>query len=266
MFEEILETIENDDLKDLAKELIETIPPYFYEVPASSTGKYHPKYSVSDGGLYKHTIALCRFLNYLMEVSHFTSREKDCLRIAGIMHDSRKSGTQEAYEKNKYTNFDHPLQAAKVVRSFMGRGWNDEEIELIASSIETHMGQWNTDKHTNIVLPVPKNKYQQLLHWADYLASRKNVCFYDFVETEDEEKDEEYVKKSSSSNKKDTFNDLTVQELMQKECYFPSKRGQTWGEVDIPFLQWLVSDKFHGTVKPWQRRVAEYRLSNESKN
>lgn len=248
MFEEILETIENDDLKDLAKELIETIPPYFYEVPASSTGKYHPKYSVSDGGLYKHTIALCRFLNYLMEVSHFTSREKDCLRIAGIMHDSRKSGTQEAYEKNKYTNFDHPLQAAKVVRSFMGRDWNDEEIELIASSIETHMGQWNTDKHTNIVLPVPKNKYQQLLHWADYLASRKNVCFYDFITDEKPRTDGEEVVDSDDP-------------LILK---FGKHKGQNIKDVPINYIEWgLKEGIFH--VKA-QLEIAEKRFENESKN
>lgn len=98
------------------------------------------------------------------------------MRIAGLMHDSRKSGSQEEYEHNHYTNFDHPIKAANVVREFKGTGfWNDNEIELIAQAIESHMGQWNTDKRSLVVLPLPTNKYQMMVHWCDYLASRKDI-------------------------------------------------------------------------------------------
>ena len=175
MFEEILNTIENEDLKELAQEMIKTIPDYFYHVPASSTGKYHPDYCLGEGGLYRHTIALCRILNHILTVSKYSSRDKDLMRIAGIMHDTRKSGTQEQYKENKFTKFDHPLLSAAVVRSFKGKDWNDEEIEIIANAIESHMGQWNTDKRSDVVLPLPENKYQMLVNWADYIASRKDI-------------------------------------------------------------------------------------------
>ena len=36
-------------------------------------------------------------------------------------------------------------------------------------------GQWNKDKRSSCVLPLPENKYQKLLHLADYLASRKDI-------------------------------------------------------------------------------------------
>lgn len=175
MFEEIISTIENEDLKELALELIKTIPPYFYEVAASSTGKYHPSYALGEGGLYRHTLALCRIMNHLFEVSNYTSRDKDLMRIAGMMHDTRKSGDQEEYEINHYTNFDHPLQAALIVRAFKNKKWNNDEIETIASAIESHMGKWNTDKRSSAVLPLPKTKYQMIVHWCDYLASRKDI-------------------------------------------------------------------------------------------
>ena len=174
-FKEVLDTITENDMRELAEELIKTIPTYFYDVPASSTGKYHPSYALGIGGLYLHTLALCRIMNHILEVSNYTDHDKNLMRIAGMMHDTRKSGSQEAYEKNKYTNFDHPLQAAEVVRNFKGKDWNDEDIEIIASAIETHMGKWNEDKRSNVILPIPKNKYQMIVHWCDYLASRKDI-------------------------------------------------------------------------------------------
>lgn len=66
MLEEIINTIENEDLKELANELIKTIPDYWYHVGASSTGKYHPAYALGEGGLMRHTIALCKIMNYIM--------------------------------------------------------------------------------------------------------------------------------------------------------------------------------------------------------
>lgn len=177
MLEEIINTIENEDLKELANELIKTIPDYWYHVGASSTGKYHPAYALGEGGLMRHTIALCKIMNYIMSVVPIceNSRERDLLRIAGIMHDTRKSGSQEDYDRSKYTKFDHPYLAEEVVLGFKGKRWKDVEIDLIANSIASHMGQWNTDKRSNVKLPLPKTKYQYLLHVSDYLASRKDL-------------------------------------------------------------------------------------------
>ena len=96
-----------------------------------------------------------------------------------MMHDTRKSGDDEAYEKNKYTKFDHPILAANEIRTLIGF-IPDDELELVATTIESHMGQWNTDKRSSTVLPLPENKYQKMIHLADYLASRKGllVPFY----------------------------------------------------------------------------------------
>lgn len=178
IFESILSTIENKDIREFAEVLIDTIPDYIFHAAASSSGKYHPKYALGDGGLVRHTCALVRILNHIISIdcmNKFTSRERDLMRVAGIMHDSRKSGTQEDYEKNKYTKFDHPLQAATVIREFKGKYLTEEEIELIATTIEAHMGQFNKDKKSDIVLPLPENKYQKMVHLADYLASRKDL-------------------------------------------------------------------------------------------
>ena len=153
------------------------MPDYFFHVPASSTGKYHPSYSLGEGGLLRHTLAVVKFLNYFLGLESFgalfTSRERDLLRIAAIMHDSRKSGSQEDYEHSKWTRFEHPLLAAKVVKKT--EGLNPPEKDYIAEAIESHMGQWNTDKRSSVKLPKPTNAPSMLVHLADYLASRKDI-------------------------------------------------------------------------------------------
>ncbi len=68
-----LRTIENDDLRFLAGEMIKTIPEYWYHFGASSTGKYHPEYSLGEGGLMRHTVALIRILNNMLEARIFYS-------------------------------------------------------------------------------------------------------------------------------------------------------------------------------------------------
>ena len=175
----ILATIVNDDIREFAKVLVEGLPSYIWEVGASSTGKYHPAYSLGQGGLMRHQIAVVRFLNYFFELeqynTQFTSREMDLMRVAGLIHDGRKSGEQTDYQKSKYTKFDHPIQMANVVRSFDGKYLNRNELEFVAHCIESHMGQWNTDRKSSVVLEKPKDGYQFFVHLADYLASRKDL-------------------------------------------------------------------------------------------
>lgn len=199
LVEPILNTFENEDIKEFAIVLLDNLPEYIWSVPASSTGKYHPQYSVGLGGLMRHQIAVVRFLNFFFELEQYNkimpSRERDLLRVAGMVHDGRKSGTQSDYERSKYTKFDHPLQMAAVIRSYDGKYLNHEEIELIAHCIESHMGQFNVDRKTGECLPKPEDMHQELVHLADYLASRKTLTMnFENIETPRvESKPEEYV-------------------------------------------------------------------------
>jgi uncharacterized protein (DUF3820 family) len=175
----ILATIVNEDIREFANVLVEGLPDYIWHVGASSTGKYHPAYSLGDGGLMRHQIAVVRFLNYFFDLEQynvpFGSRKMDLMRVAGLVHDGRKSGEQADYERSKYTKFTHPIQMANVVRSYDGKYLNHDELEFIAHCIESHMGQWSTDKKSSEVLPKPEDVYQHFVHLADYLASRKDL-------------------------------------------------------------------------------------------
>ena len=179
IFDEILETFENDDLKDFfVNKCLPTIPEYWYHAPASSSGMFHSKISLGDAGLMRHTFALVRLLNYMFEVEvirkQYTSRERDLLRIAGLVHDSRKSGSQEEYEINKHTKFDHPLKAAEVIKSL--DGIDEKEKDLICQVVSRHMGVFNTNsKMPDVILPVPQDKFDAIVHLCDYIVSRKDI-------------------------------------------------------------------------------------------
>lgn len=234
IFESVMNSFENEDIKRFfVDKCLPTIPEYMKIVPASSSGKYHSRISLGEGGLMRHTLALVRIMNYMFEVEsvakYFTSRERDLLRIAGLLHDSRKSGTQEDYERNKHTKFDHPLQAAAVVRSL--DGLDPEEIELIAHAVESHMGIWCTSKRDpGVVLPTPKDKYQIVVHLADYIVSRRDVelLFDNLPEVENR----------PDHPKKLTPDDIDVNEFQIK---FGKYAGLTWPEIEAEnpgYLDW----------------------------
>jgi hypothetical protein len=166
--------IRNPKYRENANRLIELLPDYFFEVPASSTGKYHPSYTLGDGGLVRHVKAAVRIGHELLENpitgGKFTNDEKDLIILALILHDGLKSGLV----KQKYTQVDHPLLVSNYIKDNKDKlSLTDNEILALTNMIESHMGIWNKDYNGNEVLPIPVNKYQKFVHMCDYLASRK---------------------------------------------------------------------------------------------
>ncbi len=174
IFEIELDYIKNEKYKENTKKLLELVPDYFFEVPAASTGKYHPAFAQGEKGLVRHTKVAIRIAKDILDVEYmnngFTKDEKDLILIALLFHDSHKLGK----EKERYTRFDHPLLAANFIRENKEKTtFTDKEIELLASTIASHMGQWNQSDYSDIILPKPKNKYEFFVHMCDYLSSKK---------------------------------------------------------------------------------------------
>ncbi len=175
-FKKEYEYIKNDKYKKCAKELVEILPDYFFEVPASSTGKYHPLFSLGEGGLLRHTKAAMKIARDLLEnesLGHkFTNDEKDLLLISIMMHDGLKSG----YPKEKYTRFDHPIIICDYIESNKDKlSLDKDDYKFMRKVISSHMGQWNTSPYSDVVLPLPEDKYQRFVHLCDYLSSRKYI-------------------------------------------------------------------------------------------
>ncbi len=175
-FSKELTYIKNDRYKESAKTLIKLLPDYFYEVAASSTGKYHPSFALGEGGLVRHTKAAVKIAYELSNNNiigySFKDDEKDLMIIALIMHDGLKHGKT----KEKYVRFDHPILMANYIKENKDKlDFTDQEIEFLANVISSHMGEWNTNPYSDVVLPVPHNKYQRFVHMCDFLASRKFI-------------------------------------------------------------------------------------------
>ena len=177
VFEKEIGYIKSKDYQEDLKKLIEGLPDYFFELEASSTGKYHPKYALGVGGLVRHTKAAVRIafelLNDPIIGDKYTQREKDLMLLSLVLHDGLKYGNP----KEKYTRADHPLVASEYVKSRKEElSLIDEDIEFVYDVIASHMGPWNTHPYTKEeILPRPKTRYQNFVHMCDYLASRKCI-------------------------------------------------------------------------------------------
>lgn len=181
-FSSELETIQSEDIRNFAMYLLDNAPDYFYTMPASTTGKYHPSYALGEGGLLRHTRALVGIMNHLLALEQyqelFTEKQRDLLRVAGLIHDIKKKGNDES----KFTVHEHPLVASE----WLMEKWTDytnqgnlsiplNAVRFIQHTVEAHMGEWNINKRSSIVLPKPETEEQKFLHICDYLASRKNL-------------------------------------------------------------------------------------------
>lgn len=138
----------------------------------------------------------------------------------------QKSGTESYYltktkeGKKVFTVFDHPILAADFIAQHRDCGLNEDEITYMASAVKSHMGQWNTDKRSDIVLPKPKSFIEAMVHMADYLASRKDIE----VQFSDEEKM------------------IELPDINTYECPFKKHKGELLVDVarnDPEYITWL---------------------------
>lgn len=165
--------IKNNDIKTVVTRVLsETTPSYFWEVDSSSTGKYHPK--MADGTpitLIGHTKSATRALRLLlthpMIASNFDANSIDLMTGAIILHDVAKKGLTES----KYTVHEHPLLVKELRPSNMTQLQNIYFDNMI-SYIEPHTGPWRRNNYSEVVLPIPENYGQYIVHMADWLASR----------------------------------------------------------------------------------------------
>lgn len=169
-----LDYIKNERIKRSAEKLIEIVPDYFFEVPASSTGKYHPTFSQGEGGLLRHTKVATIIAKEILSLEYtdslFTEDEKDLMILGIILHDTQKLGMP----KETHTRFDHPLLAANFIEENKEKTeLTSEEITFLKRVISSHMGQWNKSQYSNIELPKPEDKHEFFVHMCDYLSSKK---------------------------------------------------------------------------------------------
>lgn len=174
-FQKELGYIQNDEIREIAERILEEVPAYFYAIPASSTGKYHPQYALGNGGLYRHVQAAIAVAIELFRVESLwwgtlNQIEQDLVIAALLVHDGWKSGLTEA----RYTAHDHPEIACKVIRDLdFGDEVRNGYAYEIGGLVKTHMGQWVRNYKSSVVLQEPETKLERFVHLCDFIASRK---------------------------------------------------------------------------------------------
>ena len=169
-----IELIQHYGIRTLVKRTLALAPECFWTMPASTSGKHHPEISLGEGGLIRHTKAVVKLTQMMLETLELQPVQRDCAIAAAILHDCCKKADDE-----EHTAPDHPLRAAHlwIDNYFADSGLIEfavaTEVYLI---IRSHMGRWNTSKHApGLELPKPTSTLERLVHTADYLASRKDI-------------------------------------------------------------------------------------------
>lgn len=172
LFETELSLIQNEDLRNIVRAYMdEMVPAYFWEIGASSSGKYHPCFSQGEGGLVRHTKAVCLFATELLRMSGYNYLRqdyKDYIYAACIIHDTCKYGMTNEINNDDFAN--HAENAALLFDAFYCEKTGNYAPEKLLDAVKAHMGQWSTNYEDR-----PFTQIDRCVHMADYMASRSFI-------------------------------------------------------------------------------------------
>lgn len=177
VFRPLLDKFETEEMKLYCSDMIEQIPDYIFDIPSSTSGKYHNATQCQPHGQVYHIIMFAEILNYLLALKcnqeKFKSpRQRDAMRCVPIFHDAIKCG----WNGSSFTVHEHPMLSGAWVRETKVEHDTDSSAkEAIARMCERHSGEWTTSKKSNIVLPEPENEMERMIHMCDILSSRNNI-------------------------------------------------------------------------------------------
>lgn len=209
IFKREIEFIKNKHLQKIVINTLDASPECIQYIPASSTGKYHPEYSLGYQGLVRHIKATVGFAYALIEAgvlegmlkaeNHLVGYDddyEDIVYASLILHDCEKPDNTSKHS----TRFEHPLLAAKSFKKIANKYIEENKknicdedmihlkqiIPLIERCIMSHMGKYNTSSHVkDIVLLKPTTVLEWFVHTCDLLSSRRYIDF-DFKKYEEE--------------------------------------------------------------------------------
>lgn len=265
LFANELFSISDNNLREFAARLIINAPEYFFTVPASSSGKYHPYFAREEGGLVKHTRCVVFYAICNAESFDFTQNEKDLLIIAAIAHDINKQGIPNFERRKAHTVWEHPELASEYILKMQTKYphlISIENAKQIANAVLCHMGKWA--HHPEYVknkkqYPMPNTLFENALQSADYIASRTELTGFYFKETD------ELIEKVNILS-------IMIDYEKEKETISPSDyvitfgkyKGETIKEIylkDDEYITWVFNCKDFSNKKAYEM-ICEF-LKNE---
>lgn len=160
-----VELIDDEEIREATiSALCRGVPDYFWEVPATSSGRYHNPFSRRRRGLWIHVkqvaTAYERLVRSSVEQGDITEAEADAGRAAVLCHDMLKYG--HGYAEGDSTVPNHDNLAGHWLRH------NSDLPEEAVGAVRAHNGPWYSG-------PNPSNPLEELVHHADMVASTKNI-------------------------------------------------------------------------------------------
>lgn len=175
IFKHELDFISDGKVRGFVENTLKELPEYFEHVAASSSGKYHPKYALGEGGLVRHVKAAVGIAHAIFgaDLPLYADLNQDVIYAALLLHDGLKHGPID----EGCSVFEHPLVMSNFIldKNEEDKALSEETSERIARCVASHMGKWTTSECSDKKLPAPYTKEEQFVHLCDYLASRKNL-------------------------------------------------------------------------------------------
>lgn len=177
VFKCLLDKFETGEMRSYCADMIEQIPPYIFDMPSSTTGKYHNATQCLPHGQVYHIIMFGTIMNHILSLKSIQTKfpdpeRRDEMRCVPIFHDAMKCGVT----KSAYTVHEHPLLAGKWVRECVtAHDIPADAKDRIAKMCESHSGQWTTNSRSKYVLPEPQTDEEILCHVCDILSSRNDI-------------------------------------------------------------------------------------------
>ena len=188
VFANELQMIQSLDISNFVLQCFNKLcPNYFWTVPCSTTGKYHPKISLGVGGLVRHTkLAVWWGLELLKALGNSPGLQNiPCIQLQDeviatlLLHDMVKNGKglgPDGRPLESGVTGTHGVTLAKKILDLEAT-FDIVSRGRIIHGISRHMGIWTTGslyKSSDTVKTNSTTKaFVSLIHLADYCASRK---------------------------------------------------------------------------------------------
>jgi len=197
IFKNEFKLIKNKKIKKFVIEVFKQFcPDYFWTVPCSTTGKYHPQLALGKNGLLRH-VKLAVYWGIELARAFELEKLQDEIVATLLLHDLIKNGKgldSNGRSLESGVTGTHGVTLANKINSFDCEAYLDKNdgFYRICAGIAGHMGIWTTDskfRPNNLENPEIK-EFAQLIHLADYCASRKVDEIIKSLEQEKLEEDE----------------------------------------------------------------------------
>ena len=173
-----LSKIQTPEVRESVLLLFEYAPEYVTSIESASTSRYSRTSSGEVVSLLEHTKEVTRYMLLFMSnpliCQGFTAKQIDIMIASCLVHDLAKRGTLDSPED--YNRFDHPILVCSLIpQEVLNTKYSHlaQTVYEIYRVCSAHNGLWNTNKYSQVELPVPTDNMQFYVHICDWIASRQ---------------------------------------------------------------------------------------------